>query len=209
MQSSAAEEDSLARSRTGTYQELSSNTHRAKKSSQVALVRNPQAELCAQDPFTTLLTTLQQQQHWLQLVLHSEPTLFFFCVCVWLVFIFGFLFFQTRELSGQRIWALALERRRSLGLPSSYGVERVTFWRPPQKYWICIQFILRQPEGIKFIPAFKWTMQERIASAHHREFDIYLVRRKRIQAPLQKIICKFHKRSPWWGCYFYLSSLPN
>lgn len=94
-------------------------------------------------------------------------------------FCFFFLFFQTRDLSGQRIWAAALEGGRSLWLPSSYGVS---LFEDHPKNAGGLHSIHPQPERIKFIPALRWTMQGRIVSPHHRDFDIYLVRRKRIEA---------------------------
>jgi len=42
--------------------------------------------------------------------------------------------------------------------------QRVIFWGPPPKYWrSAFSYVLRQPEGIKLISIFRWTMQGRIA----------------------------------------------
>lgn len=98
--------------------------------------------------------------------------------------------------------AVALERR-SLWLPSSYGVERLTFWKPPPKYWrSSFSSSSDSLREFKFIHALRWTMQRGIASSHHRESDIYLVRRKRIQALLQKLSVNFIKNLHGEGVIF-------
>ena len=97
-------------------------------------------------------------------------------------------------------------------LHSSWWITAKVHFLDPKILEICIQFCLQTAWRNQIHSYLEVEQAGDNRSSHHRKFEVYLARRKRIQALLQKLAVNLIKNIPsniWWGSYSFLSSSSN